>query len=177
MKQAEEGMSLTESLDILDSRLTYGGVRKISEYEAELLDRIDESYDSQIKMQREMDFERRKSQKSQEELKKTEKAIEQYCSETTRDKRLLERGWQFMPEKSEKIRNTPSDREEIDLLKEENNALKTENLDLKERFTKIRTFITERCSRIPILGKILVRAMKDELGEKQLSQPISKKER
>ena len=177
MQQASEGKDLTELMERLDEQLTYGGARRISEFEAELLEQLDESYSAQIKMQTDLGYSQRDTKSAQETIKNMDNAISQYCSETTRDKILLERGWQFSPEKSEEIRNAQSDREEIESLKRENNSLKTENSDLKERFVKIRTFITKRCSRIPILGRMLIREMQKELGENQLSQPKSKEER
>lgn len=49
--------------------------------------------------------------KTQETLSRTDSAIEQYCSETTRDKILLARGWQFMPQKAKEISESLSDKE------------------------------------------------------------------
>ena len=177
MQQASDGKSLTELMERLDAQLTYGGAKRISESEAELLDQLDESYEAQIKMQTDLEDAQKNEKRTQETVKILDNAISQYCSETTRNKILLARGWQFMPEKEEEIKNAQSDGEEIGLLKRENNSLKTENIDLKERIAKIRTFITKRCSRIPILGRILIREMQKELGENQLTQPKAKEER
>lgn len=48
---------------------------------------------------------------AQETLSRTDNAIKQYCSETTKDKILLARGWQFMPEKAKVISEALSDKE------------------------------------------------------------------
>ena len=48
MQKASEGVSIVELMEDLDVHLTYGGARKISEYEAELLDQLDENFDYQV---------------------------------------------------------------------------------------------------------------------------------
>lgn len=119
MQQASQGKGLTELIEEIDTKLTYGGVKKISEFEAELLDQIDEIIDIQIKMQRKLDYAEGKTRRAQEDLGKTDNAIKEYCSETTRDKILLARGWQFRPEKAKKITEAYSDKE---LLERKNNS-------------------------------------------------------
>lgn len=114
MQQALEGKVLTELMEKLDVQLTYGGARRISEFEAELLDQLDESYDAQIKMQRDLVYAQRDTKNAQETVKKMDDAISQYCSETTRNKILLARGWQFMPEKTREIEEALSDREIVE---------------------------------------------------------------
>lgn len=47
-----------------------------------------------------------------------------------------------------------------------------ENFGLKERFMKVRTFMTERCAKIPFFGKRLLSEMQSELGENQLQEAI-----
>ena len=54
-------------------------------------------------------------------------------------------------------------------LQQENAGLKKENMSLKERFLRIRKFITERCAKIPFIGKRILREMQQELGEKELT--------
>lgn len=49
-------------------------------------------------------------------------------------------------------------------------SLEKENHGLKERFMKVRTFMTERCAKIPFFGKRLLREMQSELGENQLQE-------
>lgn len=120
MQKASQGIGLTELIEEIDTKLTYGGARKVSEFEAELLDQIDESYDVQIKMQRELDYEKRNTIRAQENLKRTEDAISEYCSKTTRDKILLARGWQFRPEEVEEIRKALSDREILEQINRDN---------------------------------------------------------
>lgn len=105
---------MSELIEKIDSELTYGGARKISDFEAELLDQIDESYDAQIKMQRELDNAKRTTKGVQDTLKKIDDAINEYCSETTRNKILLSRGWQFMPEKAREIEEALSDKEIVE---------------------------------------------------------------
>ncbi len=100
----------------LDSSLIYGGAKRISSYEAELLDQIDESYDSHIKVQEELSQTKRDLQTAQKDLKRTDEAIGRYCSETTYKKILLERGWQFPKEEEEKLSSAPSDKELLEKL-------------------------------------------------------------
>ncbi len=107
-------------MEDVDVHLTYGGARKISEYEAELLDQLDESFDCQIRMQNELKCANENLQKTNETLKKTDDAISEYCSETTKNKILLKRGWQFLPEEEQLIRFALSDRELIEANKNEN---------------------------------------------------------
>jgi hypothetical protein len=111
MQEALEGITLTKLIEKIDANLTYGGARKISEFESKLLDQIDENYDAQIKMQKNLEFAKQETEKTQKKLKETDDAIIMYCSATTRDKILLERGWQFMPEKAEEIKKALSDKE------------------------------------------------------------------
>lgn len=102
---------MTKLMENIDTQLTYGGARKISKYEAELLDQLDESYDTQIKMQRDLDRTKKDKKRVQENMQKTDSAINKYCSETTRDKILLARGWQFRKEEAEEIAKALSDKE------------------------------------------------------------------
>ena len=60
----------------LDENLIYGGARRISEYEAELLDQIDDISDAQINMQTNL---KRALETEKSKLEKTDKAIEMYC--------------------------------------------------------------------------------------------------
>ena len=114
MQQASEGKGLTELMERLDAQLTYGGARRISEFEAELLNQLDESYDAQIKMQRDLGYAQANEKRAQETLRTTDTAISQYCSETTRDKILLTRGWQFPTTKARQIEEALSDKEIVE---------------------------------------------------------------
>lgn len=114
MQQSAKGISLTELIEKLDTQLTYGGARRISEFEADLLDQLDESYKTQIKMQKDLGYAQKHTKRAQETLKKTDAAIGEYCSETTRNKILLARGYQFMPEKEREIEEALSDREIVE---------------------------------------------------------------
>lgn len=60
-------------------------------------------------------------------------------------------------------------KEQIKLLEKQNKQLRTENLELKERFFRVRKFILERCSKIPFVGKWILSEIKSELGENELS--------
>ena len=111
MERASRGIDLTELMEDIDSNLTYGGARRISEYEVELLDQLDDSFDEQLRTQREVDSLKRQLERSKEELEKTDRAIGEYCSEITRKKILLARGWQFMSEEADKIKGTLSDKD------------------------------------------------------------------
>lgn len=55
MQKAVEGESITKLMQSLDDNLVYGGVRRISDYELELLDQMDENFDCLIKMQRDLE--------------------------------------------------------------------------------------------------------------------------
>ena len=112
-------------MEDIDVHLTYGGARKISEYEAELLDQLDESFDCQIRMQSDLKYANESLQKTNETLKKTDDAISEYCSETTENKIRLKRGWQFSQEEEQAIRSALSDKELI----EANNDKVIENED------------------------------------------------
>lgn len=114
MQKASEGKSTAELMRDLDNHLTYGGARRISEYEAELLDQIDESCDQQIGMKRELDATKRNLEITQERQRRTDKAIEDNCSETTRLKIRIERGDQLgMAEKIDEqtVLSSPSDKQ------------------------------------------------------------------
>lgn len=124
MERALSGTDLTELMEDIDSNLTYGGARRISEYEAELLDQLDDTFDNQLRAQRELDSLKRESKRSKEELEKIDSAIGEYCSETTRKKILLARGWQFMSEEADKIKGALSDKD-VFRLSEENGMLLT----------------------------------------------------
>ena len=111
MERASRGIDLTELMEYIDSNLTYSGARRISEYEAELLDQLDDSFDEQLRAQREVVSAKGKWQRINEKLEKTDNAIAAYCSETTREKILLARGWQFMPEEADRIKGALSDKD------------------------------------------------------------------
>lgn len=55
MQKAAEGKSITELMEQLDNNLVYNGARRISDYELELLEQMDENFDCQIKMQKELE--------------------------------------------------------------------------------------------------------------------------
>lgn len=103
----------------LDENLIYGGARRISEYEAELLDQIDDISDAQINMQTNL---KRALETEKSKLEKTDKAIEMYCTETTKKKILDTSGrWQYGKE----IKEALSDKEQIENLKQKMNKKTT----------------------------------------------------
>lgn len=119
MKQASQGIELKKLIAEIDTKLEYGVARKASEFEAELLDQIDESLDNQIKLQNDLKYAEKEKRNTQEILKATDNAINKFCSETTRDKINLSRGWQFPAEKAKKIVESPSDRELVGKMRNE----------------------------------------------------------
>ena len=114
MKKFSEKIKFAEIMADLDSNLTYGGSRRISGYETELLDQMDEILDMQIKTKKELDEVKRKNDVDKEKLTKNDEALDKYCSETTKNKILLERGWQFSPKDMKDIQDAPSDKEIVE---------------------------------------------------------------
>lgn len=119
MEEASKGIGVTELISNLDNNLVYGGARRISTYEADLLDQMDESFDFQIKMEKALEQMKEASQKEQKRLQETDNAIDRYCSEDTKKKILLARGWQFSPDERDRIEKTLSDKELIEKQREE----------------------------------------------------------
>lgn len=110
MQKAEEGSSREDLMQELDSNLEYEGANKISNLEAQLLDMLDESYDSQILMQAELARVKRDLGKAEEKLNQTDEAIKANCTETTYKKIIASRGFQFSREEEQKIKEAPSDK-------------------------------------------------------------------
>lgn len=119
MEDASKGIGVTELISNLDNNLVYGGARRISTYEADLLEQMDAIFDSQIKMEKALEQMRMASQKEQKRLQETDDAIDRYCSEDTKKKILLARGWQFSPDEKDRIEKTLSDKELIEKQREE----------------------------------------------------------
>lgn len=113
MQKAKDGIASIELMEELDQKIEYGGARKISEYEEELLNQMDEICDYQLKVQKDLNLTKRSLGKTEKQLKQTDSAISTYCTSTTRDKILFARGWQFMPEKVAEIEASKSDKEII----------------------------------------------------------------
>ena len=111
MQRASEGIDLEQLMGEIDSNLKYSGARMLSEYEAELLDRLDESYDEQIMMQRNLQFAKTNLDKMRKMLEKTDDAIGEYCSEMTGKKIFLARGWQYLTKEAKAIKEALSDKE------------------------------------------------------------------
>lgn len=164
MQQASEGISLSELIDEIDSKLTYGEARKFSDFEAKLLDQIDDSYDAQIESQADADHAKNDANKTKETLEKYKDAIDKYCSKATMYKIFLASGWQFMPEESQQIQENPSDKELILSLQMEDSEQKKQIEKLQTMLQKSLAFAqTVRDSRV---GKLFFgKKAKEVLGE------------
>ena len=123
MQKASEGISLTELMEDLDSNLTYGGAKKISEGEAELLDQLDENFAYQLSLKSELERAQKTLADNKKELEELHSGISEYCSETTMKKILLKTGWQFREEEAKRIKEAPSDKELVDRINENNGKI------------------------------------------------------
>ena len=149
MQKATNGVSEAELTEELDNNLIYGGAKRLSEDEIELLDQLDQSYDYQMRIQKELEVTKSSLKTVQENLVKTDEAINENCSEITRLKILVSRGYQIGASEKfdlETILKSPSDKQ---LLEERNisiqalvmNALESEasrdgiihNVDMVEK--------------------------------------------
>ena len=114
MKRFSEKAKISELMTELDKNLTYGGARRLSEYEEELLDQMDEMFDMQIKTKKELEAVNIENDKNKKTIQKNDEAMDMYCTETTRDKILLYRGWQFSDKQKKDIQEASSDKEIIE---------------------------------------------------------------
>ncbi len=114
MQGAKDGLETDELMNQLDAKIQYGGAQKLTEFEMELLDQIDRMYDTQIDLQTKLKNEKNSNEKKSKKLEETTKAVEEYCTSTTRDKIFLAGGYQFGKEEAEKIMNSKSDKELIE---------------------------------------------------------------
>ncbi len=123
MLRAVEGVTLSELMEELDNSLTYGGARRISEMEAQLLDQLDESYDGMIRVQRTLASTEQSLQIEREKSTKINKAINENCSKTTRLKILIAGGYQLGLGEGvtlEEVTNSLSDKELIANMEKKN---------------------------------------------------------
>lgn len=113
MNEAEQGKSVEKLMQQLDEKIQYKGAKKLSEYEIELLDQIDEMYDNQIKVNKELSSTKKAYLKQTEKLNATNNAIEQNCTYNTA-KKIFIIAQDFQARDAEEILNLPSDREIIE---------------------------------------------------------------
>ncbi len=130
MQQASEGKKLRELQKEIDDNLNYGGARKISQFEAQLLDQIDESYDTQLKNRVYLESAKNDTMKVRERLEKTFDAINMYCTDTTQNKiSLYVDGYQyFSPEEAQKAEKALSDKEIIMNMEKMNGKITMESV-------------------------------------------------
>lgn len=112
MNEAKKGKSVEELMQQLDENIEYPGARKLSDYEIELLDQLDDVYTNNIKNDKELANTRKAYLKQTEKLNATNDAIKQYCTDITVQKILIAQGYQSKNE--EEILNLPSDKEIIE---------------------------------------------------------------
>ena len=136
MKKASKGIDKKELYSELDSKLEYGGARRLSKFEIELLDRIDQMCDFQVKTQTSLHSKIKVNERLQEKLDKTNQAISEYCTENTVKKIELATGWQFGSEETEKINSSLSDKELIEFVKMKSDIKKAISEKIMERSSK-----------------------------------------
>ena len=96
----------------MDENLEYEGTTRLSKRELKLMNKLDEANERTMKLEKDLKYERRKSNSLENELKKTDEAIEKYSSATTKKKILLDSGrYQFLGKEATTILKAPSDRE------------------------------------------------------------------
>ena len=117
MQRAAEGVSTSELMRELDEGLGYGGARRISEFEAQLLDQLDESYDATIRAQRALDSAEKTLDSERQYSRKIDKAIRENCTETNYWRIVTAAGYQLglgAGINLEQIENFPSDKQLIE---------------------------------------------------------------
>lgn len=118
VEKMEEGRETDELMKELNGNLTDGGARKITEYEAELLDKLNKAYALIRELKRDLTHKTRKLEEAKKVLEKTYNAIDKYCTAITRDKILIHIGYQFPTDKQEEeARMAPSDKDLVECLK------------------------------------------------------------
>lgn len=123
LQLAIEGKTKEELLEILDSRLSYGGARRMSREEAKLLDKIDLMSDAQIRTERDLSSERQQLDAMHERINATTSAVAKYCTQTNYKRIIGEAGYQWGERDLREIAETPSDKELIEQYQKGKNIL------------------------------------------------------
>ena len=126
MKRAESGITAKQLMNELDSKLIYGGATRLSEFEALLLDRLDESYDSVLNSERELNNRENKIERLEGRIEDIIKVAKVNCTEGTYKKINLANGWQYPLSESRTIQEAKGDREIIAQLETENAELRAQ---------------------------------------------------
>ncbi len=123
LQLAIDGKSQEEIIEVLDSKLSYGGARRMTKEEAKLLDRIDLLSDAQIKTDRDMGTMRVHLDAMNKRINETTEAVAKYCTPTNYKRIIGEAGYQWGPKQLKEIAETPSDKELIEQYQKGKNIL------------------------------------------------------
>ena len=123
MQLAIDGKSQEEIIEVLDSKLSYGGARRMTKEEAKLLDRIDLLSDAQIKTDRDLGTMRVHLDAMNKRINETTEAVAKYCTPTNYKRIIGEAGYQWGPKQLKEIAETPSDKEIIEQYQKGKNIL------------------------------------------------------
>ncbi|MBE5822387.1 MAG: hypothetical protein E7311_07385 [Clostridiales bacterium] len=95
MEDAEKGESIENLKQKIDENLIYGGARRITDYEAKLMDQLDLMYDNSIKTTRELEITKKSLEQEKEKNKCIMDAVEKNTTDLTTHKILMASGYQF----------------------------------------------------------------------------------
>ena len=123
LQLAIDGKSQEEIIEVLDSKLSYGGARRMTKEEAKLLDRIDLLSDAQIKTDRDLGTMRVHLDAMNKRINETTEAVAKYCTPTNYKRIIGEAGYQWGPKQLKEIAETPSDKEIIEQYQKGKNVL------------------------------------------------------
>lgn len=123
LQLAIDGKSQEEILEVLDSKLSYGGARRMTREEAKLLDRIDLLSDAQIKSDRDLGTMKVHLDAMNKRINETTEAVAKYCTPTNYKRIIGEAGYQWGPKQLKEIAETPSDKEIIEQYQKGKNIL------------------------------------------------------
>ena len=123
LQLAIDGKSQEEIIEVLDSKLSYGGARRMTKEEAKLLDRIDLLSDAQIKTDRDLGTMRVHLDAMNKRINETTEAVAKYCTPTNYKRIIGEAGYQWGPKQLKEIAETPSDKEIIEQYQKGKNIL------------------------------------------------------
>ena len=123
LQLAIDGKSQEEIIEVLDSKLSYGGARRMTKEEAKLLDRIDLLSDAQIKSDRDLGTMKVHLDAMNKRINETTEAVAKYCTPTNYKRIIGEAGYQWGPKQLKEIAETPSDKEIIEQYQKGKNIL------------------------------------------------------